>query len=136
MNIMGAIKSAGTIARGAGNVLGRSIMGQYGRTAQGAVVGGLWGGVLGGIRSNGSILGGAAKGAAVGAAFGRYGQEPLDKMGGLNSMWQYASTKGIGASAEALSMAYSKSVGQTILKDARSVKMAANKGFNRIKGIF
>jgi hypothetical protein len=145
MNIMGTLKTAGGLARKAGNVLGHSIMGQYGRTAQGAVVGGLWGGVLGGVNRDGSMLGGATKGAALGAAFGRYGRAPMDVLERFNpayGMEEIAKrftgkgAKNIGAFTEAYSMAYAKAVGNQVRRDSRSITMAANKGYNRIKGIF
>lgn len=144
MGILGGIKAGARQLAYAANNWGRfgayvgsnALKGNYGNTVFGATAGAIGGGVTGGLSEEGSILGGAAKGAIGGAALGRYGMNPLNSLRRMGAFSGVAASMNPGAFVRSTSLAYSKAVKNQFMRDARSTKIAANRGFNRIKGLF
>ena len=126
MNWGSMINSA---SRYAGSISGRAWRNPMARAA---MAGAAIGGIRGGYSDNGSVLGGAMKGALLGAGAYRYAARP---MMAVNRMGIGAGM-GLGMHASAMGRAYATAVGRTFSRDFRGVKMMANQGFNKIRGLF
>ena len=126
---------AGSEMRAAAGNIGQLAMfaakGGLGRTTAGALYGAAAGGLYGALSSNTSVLGGMMGGAALGAGGARYGGAGVRR-----GMLGY---RGIGVSdvrTIGFGQGFAKGVSNMARQDARGVRMAANQGYGKIRGLF
>lgn len=133
----GLFSRVGTYMPGLANSAKQIALGGMGRTAAGALYGGLSGAAYGMASSDTSVIGGALGGAAIGAAGARY----------LGAGFLSASRAGRGMGFKQHSIAYGKAFSQGVenmaRRDARrarvfgtSARIQANRGFGKIRGLF
>lgn len=110
--------------------LANTARGRYGRSAQGALLGGLAGAAYGAVSTNTSVLGGMMMGGGIGAIGGRYGRAGLMRASALSGKGM-----GFGTHAAFAASEFGRGVRAQALMDIRGARMMANRAWNRIPGL-
>lgn len=126
---MSFFSQAGQAVKNWGQLGSYAARGGFGRTTAGALWGGAAGGLYGAMSSDTSVLGGMVAGAGLGAGSARY----------LGAGFISASKVGAGQKLGAHAKSYGQAFGRGVLAQAkwdyRGARMAANQGYNRIRGL-